>query len=245
MKWILLILFSILVIGSVLLSACGAPPTETLPTSPSTEQPSVPPVQTPPTPLPTERQDYTLSISVEPSGAGYVPRPGGQYRSGVRVTLNALPYSGYDFEHWDGDASGSSPIATIIMDSDKSVIAHFAAVTATAEFYPSSTIGGYVRELSFDLHNGPSQAITVIKVEILDEHGNVVFTMSQADMAETWGNGQVDPDRALHSAISLQIPPSLKEIENWQVNWYCLDADGVEFTVEGKYPSLRGLPCCG
>jgi hypothetical protein len=69
---------------------------------------------------------YTLSTSVSPSGIGSVSPSGGQYESGVQVTLTATPASGYTFDYWDGDASDSSPTITVIMDSDKSVIAHFA-----------------------------------------------------------------------------------------------------------------------
>ncbi len=71
---------------------------------------------------------YTLSTSVSPSGAGSVSPSGGQYEPGIQVTLIATPASDYTFDYWDGDASGSSATVTIIMDSDKSVIAHFSIV---------------------------------------------------------------------------------------------------------------------
>lgn len=73
-------------------------------------------------------QTYTLSISVSPSGAGSVSPSSGQYEPGAQMTLTATPASGYTFDYWDGDASGSSAIITIIMDSNKSVIAHFKIV---------------------------------------------------------------------------------------------------------------------
>lgn len=75
----------------------------------------------------TQHQFYTLSISVSPSGAGSVSPSGGQYESGLQVTLSATPASEYTFDYWDGAASGSSPAVTITMDSDKSVTAHFKA----------------------------------------------------------------------------------------------------------------------
>jgi len=94
------ILLSILVIGFLLLGACGAP-------------------------------TYTLSTSVSPSGTGSVSPSGGQYESGVQVTLTATPASGYTFDYWDGAASGSSSTTTITMDSDKSVTAHFKEMEVT------------------------------------------------------------------------------------------------------------------
>ena len=102
------ILLSILAIGILLLSSCGTPAAE--PPAPAT---------------------YTLSVSVNPLGAGSVSPSDGQYEEGARVTLTATPAGDYAFDYWDGDASGSSANTTIIMDSDKSIIAHFATTSLT------------------------------------------------------------------------------------------------------------------
>jgi hypothetical protein len=67
----------------------------------------------------------TLTTTVDPSGAGSVSPSGGEYESGVQVTLTANPASGYSFDHWDGDASNGSATISIIMDSDKNVTAYF------------------------------------------------------------------------------------------------------------------------
>ena len=271
---------------------------------------------------------YRLDISISPSGAGSVSPSSGEYAEGTQVTLTAVPVSGYAFDYWGGDASGSSPTTTIIMDSDKSVTAHFADTTppvisgvgisgimesraiitwetdelATSQveygttnaygstmslneelttshsvtltelkpettyhsrvksvdeagnealsddctfttkttkellspmLYSGITIGGRVHQLSFNLFNGSSQTITVAKVEIFNEYGDVAFTMSKSDIAETWGSGEVGVGKSLSAGISFGIPPSTKEIEDWQVKWYCLDADGQRFTVKG------------
>jgi len=120
-------LLSILVIGVLLLSACGAPitapPAEAPPTAPPTEQPT-------PTTL-------TLSVSVSPSGAGSVSPSSGQYELGVQMTLTAIPASGYTFDYWGGDASGSSPTTAITMDSNKSITAHF-KLAETPPTHPTS-----------------------------------------------------------------------------------------------------------
>jgi hypothetical protein len=109
----------------------------------------------------------------------------------------------------------------------------------TEEFllYPGITIGGRVHQLSFSLFNGSSQAITVTKVEIIDEHDSVVFNMSKSDIEETWGSGQVDAGKSLSAGISFGIPPSTTEVVDWQVRWHCLDAKGAKFTVMGNYTS--------
>jgi len=68
---------------------------------------------------------HTLSVSVTPSGAGSVSPSGGEYESGVQVTLTASPASGYTFDYWSGSASGTIPTVTVTMDSDKSLTANF------------------------------------------------------------------------------------------------------------------------
>ncbi len=74
---------------------------------------------------------YSLNISISPSGTGAVVPPGGEFQSGTQVTLTAVPAPGYQFDHWGGDASGTSPITTITMNSDKSVTAHFKSIAVT------------------------------------------------------------------------------------------------------------------
>ena len=78
--------------------------------------------------IPTATTSYSLTTSVSPSGAGSVSPSGGQYKAGTSVTLTATPASGYIFDHWSGDASGSSPTITVTMDSNKSIIASFRAI---------------------------------------------------------------------------------------------------------------------
>jgi uncharacterized repeat protein (TIGR02543 family) len=70
-------------------------------------------------------QTHTLTINISPPGAGSVSPSGGEYESGVQVTLTASPAIGYTFESWSGDASGTTSTITITMDSDRSLTAHF------------------------------------------------------------------------------------------------------------------------
>ena len=74
----------------------------------------------------TPTQTYTLTINTSPSDEGCYVRPsGGEYESGVQVTLTAHPYGAYTFKNWSGSASGNTSIITITMDSDKNITAHF------------------------------------------------------------------------------------------------------------------------
>ena len=68
---------------------------------------------------------HTLTTVVNPPGAGSVYPSGGEYDSGVHVTLTAVPEAGYTFVNWSGAASGSSNVVTVTMTSDKAITAHF------------------------------------------------------------------------------------------------------------------------
>ena len=70
---------------------------------------------------------YTLTTAIDPAGSGTVELnpAGGTYPAGTTVTLTANPAAGYAFDHWSGDLSGSANPATITMDANKNVTAHF------------------------------------------------------------------------------------------------------------------------
>ena len=87
---------------------------------------------------------YALTVACKPSDGGNVslsPAAGGnQYDAGTSVELTAIPAEDYVFSCWDSDLSGSTNPASIIMDSDKNVIANFAlsASESPARFAVSS-----------------------------------------------------------------------------------------------------------
>ncbi|MFO7773515.1 MAG: hypothetical protein R6V59_06230 [Dehalococcoidia bacterium] len=70
-------------------------------------------------------QTYALTIRVSPQGAGSVSPSAGQFESGSRVTVTANPATGYTFDRWSGDASGTSPTIVITIDSNTDVTAYF------------------------------------------------------------------------------------------------------------------------
>ena len=84
----------------------------------------------PPPPPPPEEVYYVVDIEINPPGAGYVTKTPHQntYLSGIWVVLKAYPNPGYQFSQWRGDASGTSPEISILMDRDKWVEALFAEV---------------------------------------------------------------------------------------------------------------------
>ena len=76
---------------------------------------------------------YILTITVgtggrtDPSQGSYI------CDVGTQVSVRAIPNSGYRFNSWSGDASGTSNPISITMDSDKSIKAKFSAVPAAEE----------------------------------------------------------------------------------------------------------------
>ena len=75
-----------------------------------------------------------LTVTTSGSGTGTVELspPGGSYEPGTTVTLTSVAAPGSFFDHWEGDLTGSDNPATILMDGDKSVVAHF--------IYPQLTV---------------------------------------------------------------------------------------------------------
>jgi hypothetical protein len=76
---------------------------------------------------------HNLTISI--NGQGIINPGEGthEYSSGTQVTINVSTISGWEFDHWSGDATGTSPTIVITMDSDKNVTAYFDDGTSTSE----------------------------------------------------------------------------------------------------------------
>ena len=83
-------------------------------------------------------------MNVSPSGAGTVAADpaGGVQDDGTLVLLTATANMGFRFEQWDGDLAGSSNPATLIMDSDKTVLAIFASTSEPSPGCAASTSKG-------------------------------------------------------------------------------------------------------
>lgn len=98
-------------------------------------------------------ETYTLTTHISPSGAGSISPSGGEYESGVQVTLRASPAGGYTFDHWSGDASSTSAVIVITIDSDKDI-------TACFEEEPPATFGPIVITGTSDAVSPPFEVST-------------------------------------------------------------------------------------
>ncbi len=72
--------------------------------------------------------EYELNIST--TGSGSVVKDPNQalYEENSIVTLTATPNTGYVFDHWSGDLTGTTNPANITMNSDKNITANFVSV---------------------------------------------------------------------------------------------------------------------
>ena len=93
-----------------------------------------------------KKVQYTLTTAVSPTGAGSVTLTpsGGVYDAGTTVQVKASAATGYVFDHWRGDLTGSTNPTSIVMAGNKSVTAVFKKVQYTLTTAVSPTGAGSV-----------------------------------------------------------------------------------------------------
>jgi uncharacterized repeat protein (TIGR02543 family) len=75
---------------------------------------------------------YSLTINVVGTGCSVMRNPSQEtYTAGTTVQLTPVAANGYSFSGWDGDLTGASNPATVIMDENKTVNATFIQNTYT------------------------------------------------------------------------------------------------------------------
>jgi hypothetical protein len=76
--------------------------------------------------IPTPGPSYTLTTAVAPAGGGAIDPSAGDhsYSEGAIVEVTATPASGYVFNHWDGDCTGTGA-CQVTMNANKTVTAYF------------------------------------------------------------------------------------------------------------------------
>ena len=70
-------------------------------------------------------QNYTLTVNTTGQGTVGLNPPGPSYPDGTSVTLTASAAAGWYFDHWEGDLTGSTNPATLVMNANKTVTAVF------------------------------------------------------------------------------------------------------------------------
>jgi hypothetical protein len=129
-----------------ILAGCGPSPeeqtaTSTLPLSETPEEPSI---------------MYELQINIDPPESGSVLPASTQFEEGEELDLRAKPENGYAFDRWSGDVSGDLPEVKLVMDANKSVMAHFTRISMLKTFeldeqsYSSSHSGNILMDFDSD-----------------------------------------------------------------------------------------------
>ena len=82
-------------------------------------------------PIVPEDNDRKLTVNVDPTGGGTVVRAPikENYACDEPVTLTPVPNTGYRFDRWSGDLTGTANPGTLVMNATKTVTAHFVADT--------------------------------------------------------------------------------------------------------------------
>jgi hypothetical protein len=88
--------------------------------------------------------DFTLTVAADPVAGGTVAKSPDQatYPFGADVDITATPAPGYFFLNWSGDAGGSANPLTVVMDSHKNIVAHFATSITPHPIVISQVYGG-------------------------------------------------------------------------------------------------------
>jgi uncharacterized repeat protein (TIGR02543 family) len=109
---------------------------------------------------------HTLSTSVVGNGSITLNPAGGTYDYGTVITVEATADTGWSFDGWSGDLTGSTNPTTVTMDGDKSITATFAINQHTL----STSVTGN-GSITLDPAGGTYDAGTVVTVEAIADTG--------------------------------------------------------------------------
>jgi hypothetical protein len=132
---------------------------------------------------------YTLTTATSGSGTVTKNPNAASYASGTQVALTATPAAGYLFDHWGGDASGTTSPVTVTMNANKSVTAYFVSQTTydlAASVSPAGT--GTVSPASGTYNGGMSVTLTA--------------TPAAGHRFDHWGGDAAGSDNPLTITIS-------------------------------------------
>lgn len=167
-------------------------------------------------PTPTPAKSYILTIAVDGNGDTN-PEPGTYtYEEATQVTISALPWPACRFDHWGGDASGTSMTIIITIDSNKSVIAYFKpAVTGSDVQIANIFYKGLVPDVESDeyveiknLGDLPEDLFRWVLINASKGHPSFRFPQYYLDPGETirvytnevhpeWGGFSFESDKAI------------------------------------------------
>jgi phosphatidylserine decarboxylase len=91
---------------------------------------------------------YTLTTQTTVGGTitrSINPDVDGKYAENSSIVLTATPNSGYRFVSWSGDATGTEPLKSIVMTTNKTVVANFELIPPSKyTLTTQATVGGTI-----------------------------------------------------------------------------------------------------
>jgi len=129
---------------------------------------------------------YLLDVTVEPPDGGLVITDNSTYLANKVATVTATASSGWQFEGWSGDLSGTENPAKVRMDGDKAIVANFIGVSSSRELIVSPSGAGHYRTISEAIKKAPVNATIQVMPGVYRE--GLVLDKSIG----IWGMGTVE-----------------------------------------------------
>jgi len=186
--------------------------------------------------IPTASHDLTISVNgqgtTNPSVGTY------KYDNGTQVTITASPASGWKFDHWSGDASGTSPTIVITTDSNKDITAYFEEESQTSRTNPA----GLYQPVRVEVDNWRDGKV-VLELEMLE----LISGHTAWNMIYAWNMFNDEPEAGKEYILAkfrikiVELEKQPYDTSNAQFDVY--SATGVMYTdwvsVAGMNPNLR------
>lgn len=173
----------------------------------------------------------TLTVNLNPAGSGSVTVPtqscGGGYTSGSVIQLTAVAGTGYVFESWSGDASGSTNPVTVTMNGNKVVTANMRGNTPIS---PSGTLNNWDYSFSW---TGLSNA-TWYLIEVQTSGGTQVFRKWYTSSQTNCSGG-----------TACSVTATGLSLANGDYKWRVLDYGAYGYGINSAFKNftLSGIAC--
>ncbi len=102
---------------------------------------------------------YSLNITANNGTVSKSPSQS-SYNCGTSVSLTATPNTGYNFDHWEGDLTGTQNPASVAMSKDMNITAIFVSGTYTVSGYVKDSANTGVSGVTLTFGNSGGSATT-------------------------------------------------------------------------------------
>ncbi|WP_299108978.1 gliding motility-associated C-terminal domain-containing protein [uncultured Tenacibaculum sp.] len=153
----------------------------------------------------------TLTINATNGTVTTNPNPtNGTYADGTVVALTATPATGYQFDGWSGDVTGTTNPVNINMDADKTVTAMFSLIPQapipTFVNSPANISGAYTATINF------SSAVTGFDMSDIQATGASLSNFTAVSGTEY--TVLVTPTSICSTTVTLQVPANVAQGSN-------------------------------